>query len=52
MLNYWRVWADNVEMILREVCSEDGEWMELAQDCVHQSAVVPTLKHWVLLLER
>jgi hypothetical protein len=24
MLNGWRVWADNVEMIPRDVCSENG----------------------------
>ena len=38
-------------MDLREICCEDGRWVELVQDCVQwQALVLAVLKLGVLLL--
>jgi hypothetical protein len=35
-----RKWDNNIKMDLREICCEDGRWMELAQDRVQWRALV------------
>jgi len=45
-----RRWEDNIKIDLREMCYEDGRWMELAQEYFLRQALILAMLNLQVLL--